>query len=897
MGDLGFSLDKNWKVREVEPYEVADFAQRLLPPAVSQGAWLSARVPGSVHLDLIAGHRMPNPFKGDNVRTSTWVEKQDFVYKTSFLFPVEWEKRLSQSDQCVELTFDGLDTFATIYLNGEYLGESSNQFLPLTLDITRRVRPGENVLIVHFDSTVKRCTQREIEYGKLAAEHDRSRVYARREQFLTGWSMTPRLSGCGMTGNVTVRRVNLLRLQSVSFPISMLSGNQARFSLETNIESLTDRTIDLEYTIDRLDPVGSGSKYNAVTVAQDSKRLGLRMGNFKFAPSVKLDDPALWWPLGYGQGRRQLYRLRMVARLDGEILDELETHFGLRKVELITANEQGGFHFEINGQPVYARGAIWVPPDIFHGRASDSHVRRLLDQAAAANINMLRVWGGGRYESEAFYRRCDELGIMVWQDFMFTRGEYPDYQAFWQNVQREATHQIKRLRNHPSLVVWCGNDAKEWSDYERRGNWDRQKGSRIFSRMLGQLCSKYDSTRPYWQSSPFGGENPNSPDQGDHHAEVWNNWDAPAKYRDVRARFISSFGFQALPSEECIQSFTSEVDHTLNHPDFDLHQLQSDGNARLFRYIVAHLRPPESFEELVYFSQWVQANALSSAIDAWRAAKPQTMGSLVWHFNDCWPGITWSLVDYLRNPKLAYWAVRQAYMPISLIMMNAEDGLHVVIVHDGPRNEGLQKLVCRLKAYQLTGELIDWRDTEVELAAGGKVDVGLFSYESLSIQDPRRTVIVGELCAGRTVLASKLFSPVEPKKAPYPEPELTCQLDCVLAGARGVFMVRAKNVVRCVELRFKDMPEARIRFENGFDIWPSREVWITADLPLNTPREKIMESMQFRCLNDSVFERNIIWHDLPVREGGESRADDTMLDAPVIAARLRTSDVVPKLKD
>ncbi|MBI5153729.1 hypothetical protein HZA57_00695, partial [Candidatus Poribacteria bacterium] len=356
------------------------------------------------------------------------------------------------------------------------------------------------------------------------------------------------------------------------------------------------------------------------------------------------------------------------------------------------------------------------------------------------------------------------------------------------------------------------------------------------------------------------------------------------------------FGFQGLPSEDCLREITPDTSKRLNDPAIEAHQKEEDGNSRMFRYMTASCRPPESFEELVYLSQWTQAEALSGAVLEWRARKPETMGALVWHFNDCWPALSCSLVDYRRRPKLAYWAIRQAFQPIALLLLPTRDGFRTVAVHDGPQSEEPRELVCRLKSFRLDGQLLEWKDSAIRLGPGETVEAGRHLLRSLGLSQPGDGVITGELLDGKNVLAAQMFCPVEARKCAFEAPKLECLLDCLVAGRRAVYLVRSANIVRGVELRLAGMPRARIRHENGFDIWPGREVWVQVDLPPGTSREEARKAIEFRCLNDAMPGRTIQWRSLDTGEG-EGRATGADFDEPTLLIKLKTQDLVPKLKE
>jgi beta-mannosidase len=305
-------------------------------------------------------------------------------------------------------------------------------------------------------------------------------------------------------------------------------------------------------------------------------------------------------------------------------------------------------------------------------------------------------------------------------------------------------------------------------------------------------------------------------------------------------------------------------------------------------------RPPLDFDEAVYLTQWMQAEALTTGIDAWRANKPETMGTIIWHLNDCWPGITWSLIDYEKRPKLAYWAVRQAFAPTSLILIPSEIGLRAVAVNDGSPRDQEQRLTFRIKSYELDGRLLDWKDQEVVLPAGGKLELGVFTLRALGIQTPAKSVVVGELIDGRSVVAARMYAPIEPKHVVFPEPLVSCSLDCIVAGTRAIFVLRSENIVRGVEFDVGGAGGARVRFENSFDLWPQREVWVQVDLPGTVSPEELCAAARFRCLNDLSEGRRIAWRPLHVGQG-EGRARDASQESPQFLVRMKSTDMIPKL--
>ncbi|MBI5154493.1 hypothetical protein HZA57_04575, partial [Candidatus Poribacteria bacterium] len=378
----------NWRFREVQPRERPDFAAHALPKDLTQSGWHNAAIPGCVHLDLMAAGRIPDPFTGKNEKECAWIEPQDWIYETTFKLPPEWQAALAEGAARAELHCQSLDTFASVFLNGEFAGENSNQFHPAVFDVGGRLKAGGNGLLVHFESALNRTLALERQHGRLEADFERTRVHARRPQAATGWDMAPRLSGCGIVEDVSLHLIRQARIKSVFVVINELSDECARLTLETEVEGLTQRSIDLGWIIERLDPSPSGTSFEDTLVWESSRAFAIRPGTFRHTEPVEIPNPRLWWPNGMGAARPTLYRLTAFASAGGETLDRTEIRFGLRTVALVSDAEEGGkkFHFEVNGVPFFARGANWIPPDALPGRAGTGDCQQWLELAAAANF-------------------------------------------------------------------------------------------------------------------------------------------------------------------------------------------------------------------------------------------------------------------------------------------------------------------------------------------------------------------------------------------------------------------------------------------------------------------------------------------------------------------------------
>lgn len=531
-----------------------------------ESKWYPATVPGTVHTDLLANKLIPDPFYRDNESKLQWIDKTDWEYKTVFLID---EKIYNNKN--IKLQFNGLDTYADVYLNDQLILQADNMFRGWALDVKKFVKRGNNELLIKFWSAQNKVDS--IAKAQLPLiRPDNNRVYVRKAQFQFGWDWGPKFVGCGIWQSIT-----------------LMSWND-----------------------EKLKPVGRGERNN---------------------------------------------------------------------VKLIQQKDAGGtsFYFEKDGKPIYCKGANWIPADIFLPRLTYDDYYNLLVKAKEANMNMLRVWGGGIYEDDYFYYLCDSLGIMVWQDFMFAGGMYPGDEAFMNNVREEVKYQITRLRNHPCIVLWCGNNeideawknwgwqqqfnlhgtdsAKVWNDYKR-----------LFEDSLKKWVDEFDGTRPYVSTSPKNGwGHKESFTEGDsHYWGVWwglQDWEV---FETKTGRFISEYGMQAMPNWNTIESFTEPADRFLYSDIIKSHQKAGDGFKKLNHYLTRYFIDSAklsrlSLEDYTYLTQCMQYYILKNSIVVHRSKSPVNMGTLLWQLNDCWPVASWSITDYSRKPKAAWYAVKEAY--------------------------------------------------------------------------------------------------------------------------------------------------------------------------------------------------------------------------------------------
>ncbi len=547
--NISIELNKNWQFKNQK-----------------ESKWYKATVPGTVHTDLLANKLIPDPFYRDNESKLQWIDKADWEYKTIFNVDAN-----SFSKKNIELVFDGLDTYADVYLNGKLILQADNMFRGWTVDVKSFIKRANNVLIIKFASAQNKVDS--IAKSKLPLVlPDNNRVYVRKAQFQFGWDWGPKFVGCGIWRKIFIKATDVKR--------STLANNDNN---------------------------------SVVKLIQQKDSIGT------------------------------------------------------------------SFYFEKDGKPIYAKGANWIPGDVFLPRLTKADYRKMLLSAKDANMNMLRVWGGGVYESDYFYDLCDSLDIMVWQDFMFAGGMYPGDEAFMNNVREEVKYQIEKLRNHPCIVLWCGNNeveeawknwgwqnqfnlhgadsAKVWNDYKR-----------LFQDSLKKWVDEFDGIRPYVSTSPKNGwGHKESFTEGDsHYWGVWWGLEDWEVFENKTGRFVSEYGMQAMPNWNTIKSFTDSSDRYMQSPVVQSHQKASEGfkklNHYLTRYFIDSARLSRlSLEDYTYLSQCMQYYILKNSIAVHRSKYPANMGTLLWQLNDCWPVTSWSITDYSRQPKAAWYAVKEAY--------------------------------------------------------------------------------------------------------------------------------------------------------------------------------------------------------------------------------------------
>lgn len=693
------------------------------------GAWMPAVVPGGVHESLLAAGRVEHPFIGSNEHDVDWVQEREWWFRTRFDHP---------GPGAAQLVFDGLDTVADVWVNGRHLGHHENQFRPAVFDVTDVVRGEEdNMLLVRFrppllgrepvasatetiDRMLALMNSADEEETKPAEDEIRAEdsdaggegpmedapwtatmpiaARLRKAAFSWGWDFGPHVPSMGIWREVRLETAPAATLTGHHVALTHLDGDHGSARVRVTVETSAPGS---ELTAHVLLRSPSGREFH--------RELDVRTA--RAHTEISVDAPELWWT--HDLGTPALHTVVVELRDSNVVVDTLTDRVGLRTLELNRApdEQEGGrfFGFVLNGVPLFARGANWLPASSMVGSVSESTHHELVRRATEGNLTMLRVWGGGIYEHDSFYRACDELGVLVWQDFMFANADYPDHDTdLHQEVRLEAEYQVRRLRNRACLALWCGNNevqmmrALVWGHLDE-GNEGGEGaaattgwGRRFYTDILPQTVALHDGFTPYWPGSPYGEESGVmsvvGADDGDRHSwEVWHGVTIPGvsggpatfpsigdarhyrRYADDTAKFVSEFGVHAAPEAATLRRWIAEEDLGVHSPVFDQHNKDHPKN-KGDELLAVTTGLPQGLEQYIAFTQAVQAEGMAFGIEHYRRRQPHTAGALMWQFNDVWPGFTWSIVDHDGIPKAAYYTARRASAPLALSFRMTPDG-------------------------------------------------------------------------------------------------------------------------------------------------------------------------------------------------------------------------------
>ena len=670
-------------------YRAIDLGGRFTLLAPQRGYESEITLPGDVHTALLEAGEIPDPYFGQNEDAVAWVYKTPWTVERRFDVPAD------MAEGHLTLTLSEVDCIATIFLNGEAIAQTQNQFIRYDIDVAGKVQSGENTLRIEFaavpDVAKARADAHPFEIPYAAMNQKVAHLnFVRKTACHAGWDWGICLMPIGVYGRMELRRVAVAHMESVQVEQHHENGS-VRLEIVTRIHAFEPGQVNLTHAID------GQSIGGPVTVEK---------GENRFVHAVTISSPNLWWPSG--QGDQPLYDL--TTNLDGETTTR---KIGLRKLEWVVEKDDIDHSFKccINGRDITMMGANWIPADAIPSRITPETVRDLLESAKAANYNMLRVWGGGQYEADWFYDLCDELGLLVWQDFMFSCMPYPSDRAFLEDVATEITQQVRRLSHHASIALWCGDNevigSLNWYS-EKRANRDRHIANYDrLSKLLADIVADEDPQRRFWPSSPSLGymdftDGWHIDTRGDMHFwDVWHSAKPFEHYRTVQPRFASEFGFQSFTSMNVIESFTEPADRNPSSPVMETHQRNEGGNARILETMCRYFRFPKGFAEMVFLSQIQQGLAIKTAIEFWRSTKPRCMGTLYWQINDIWRVASGSSLDYGGQWKPFHYLAKRFYAPVNVVAIPEGESIVLKGINDSPAPADI---TLEIFAVDMTGD-------------------------------------------------------------------------------------------------------------------------------------------------------------------------------------------------
>lgn len=798
---------------------------------VGDTLWSDAKVPGTVHQDLLNHNRIPNPFYGMNEEAVQWVENEDWMYRTSFVVD---EQQLSRDAAVLEL--DGLDTYADVFLNGALILRSDNMFVGHKIEVKPVFRKGVNQLLVRFRSPVKEVLpQLQTNGFDYPASNDhspwRTSVYTRKAPYSYGWDWGIRLATCGIWRPVRLVFSDVARIED--YYVCQDAVTQAKADVDNRLEinNVTSNTVSALLKVDY--------HYSDSDTKEIKKQIELRPGANTVSLPVSIEKPHLWMPNGWGEP--SLYKFTASLSVDGVEIAKQERNVGLRTVRVVMDDDEHGksFYFVVNGKPMFAKGANFIPDDALLPNVTQERYKRIFEDVKAANMNMLRVWGGGIYEDDEFYDEADRNGILIWQDFMFACSSYPHDPLFVGRVESEAEYNIKRLRGHASLAMWCGNN--EIYEAMRYWGWQRKYSAEAFAEMergynvlfrelLPQMVERLDGTRFYMHSSPYEANwgRPNSWKTGDSHN--WGTWHGRKPFESFDTdvpRFMSEYGFQAFPEMKTIRTFAEEKDFELESPVMNAHQKADIGNALIRQTMRLYYRVPEKFEDLVYVGLVLQGQGMRHGIEAHRRNRPYCMGSLFWQLNDSWPVVSWSSIDYYGNWKALMYQSKRAFAPILINAIKEGDDLCVYLVSDELQDHD---------GVRLDVELMDFDGK----AHGKWTQSGMLAANSsVLFMKKRAGELQGKLSAATSLLhftlkakngatlADDVFYFAYPKDQKLPEANIETSV-----RRRGDAIEMTLKTDKLARDIFVEVPVQGVRFtDNFFDLLPGQRKKITIISP------------------------------------------------------------------
>ena len=797
----------------------------------NKNEWHSATVPGSVQSDLIKLKVLPNPYFGTNEDSVQWVEDENWDYKKSFQLT---EAQLQYDDAL--LTFEGLDTHADVFLNGSKLFHSENMFVNHQTSVKHLLRKGENHLYVRFYSPIQhmmpaRLTN-DFEYpAGNDARDEKLSVYSRKAPYHYGWDWGMRLVQMGIWRPVHLTLYNHSHIDDFFVKQDVVSEKMAKITNFVEIHSIDDNATDAKLMVSYTLP-------NQERVIKENN-IKLTKGVNKIAVPLEISNPQLWMPNGWG--KPHLYNFTAQVVVDNNVIAEKSHQIGLRNIRVVAEPDEHGqsFYFEVNGHPLFAKGANYIPGEIMNTLQDDSYYEEILDTVVAANMNMIRVWGGGFYENDKFYQLANEKGILVWQDFMFACTPHPHDDAFLDNVAHEARYNIKRLRNHPSVAIWCGNNEvlesiKYWG-YDKVYSKEIMDGFRegydkTFRELLPEIVMELDPDKFYLHGSPDTANWGRIPSLSYGDAHYWGVWHGrqPFEVLDKNVpRFMSEFGFQSFPEMKTIRTFATEKDFDIESEVMQSHQKSSIGNEAIKQYMDMYYNTPSNFEDFVYVGLVMQGQGMKHGLEAHRRNRPFCMGTLYWQLNDSWPVVSWSGVDYYNNWKAMHYKARDVFAPIALNVFQEDGMLDIYTMSDNLTDAN--NLTLKVSLINFEGEVLKQIEQNVTAKANASEKVHSIAVAGFATtaQQENSVVNVQLIDTSEEAVATTNYYFYWPNKLNLPKTEINKSV--VYEDGKYIITLESNYLAKDV---FIEIPVQGAMFsDNFFDLLPGQKKTVTITSP------------------------------------------------------------------
>ena len=816
--------------------------------------WLEASVPGDVHTDLLKNGLIEDPFYRLNEHDLQWIDKTDWEYKTEF--------DLSQKDlnsHSLALEFQGIDTYSSIYLNDSLIGTTDNMFIGKTVDIKNFAKLGKNKLYIKLFSPINKGVKLHdslgydissfngndlAEIGKVEG-NKRVSVFTRKAPYHFGWDWGPRLVTSGIWQPINIKTWNYFNIEDLYIRQISLNEN-ASLVAEIELESYLE-----------IDEMISEIYVDNKKVSTDL--VYINKGTNKIEIPFTIKDYELWWP--NGMGNQNMYDVKVKLQSNNNFVTSSK-RVGLREINLVTSQDSVGnnFYFEVNKKPVFMKGVNYIPQDIFLNRVSDDKYEELLESAVDANMNMIRVWGGGIYENEIFYNLCDEKGLLVWQDFMFACAMYPGDEDFLKSVEQEAKYNVKRLRGHPSIALWCGNNEvrsawKNWGwEKDVMENQSPEIASVIskayddvFHKILPEVVNNLDTSTAYWPSSPgstFSGGTESYTSGDAHYWGVWWGKEDFESYNQKVPRFMSEFGFQSFPEFSSVDKYTNESDYSIYSEVMKSHQRSSIGNSTIEDYMLRHYNKPKSFKGYLYVSQILQAYGMSIGMESHRRNKGYSMGSLYWQLNDCWPVASWSSIDYFGKWKALHYSTKKAFQPVLINFFKSDSEIELHIISDLLESKEVD---LNLKVLSFSGEVLYELNKNYLLQQNSTMKAESLSIDWLNKNfDPNSSLLVASLFSEEIEISNNNYYLSEFKDIKLTKPLIEYEIDELI----NTFEVslKSKNLVKNV---FVDIASSQNFSDNYFDMIPGKEYKISINKEESLTLDDIKRKINFLSLFDT----------------------------------------------